>query len=181
LEYVNIFQGDFIMGLGPLFNLATKFLGSGAAQQPATIERTEKSVPNAVVHGTSPQELTQLHAEEKQPTTIQAVTPEIIQNKAEPLTSSKEDTAAIKLEISQKTVDGWKPILSKAVKTLMEIIPFIAAEIKTILPKSEVGEIFSNIIKSNGGSEAVRQQLETSFINNLNQAMTKPQMNANPA
>jgi hypothetical protein len=42
LEYVNIFQGDFIMGLGPLFNLAAKFLGgAGASPQPATIQKTE--------------------------------------------------------------------------------------------------------------------------------------------
>ena len=42
MEYVNIFQGDFIMGLGPLFNLAAKFLGgAGASPQPANIKMTE--------------------------------------------------------------------------------------------------------------------------------------------
>jgi hypothetical protein len=146
------------MGLGPLFNLAAKFLGSGAAQQPATIERTEaKKQPTTPLEQVNAAVITppgQLRADVT--SMSQAVTPEVMSAQEISLPNKLQETnsSAIKLEISQKTVDDWKPILSKAVKTLMEIIPFIAAEIKTILPKSEVGEIFSNIIKSNGGPDS---------------------------
>lgn len=198
MEYVNIFQGDFIMGFGSLFNLATKFLGNtGASQQPAAIQREpQKQQPpttaleqvNAAVRETNPQELNQLHAapaETTAPSTA-AITPEIIPNQTTPLAATNQQEiikpSAIKLEISQEAVETLKPILSKAVKTLMEIIPFIAAEIKTILPKSEVGEILSNITKNNGGPEAAQQWLDNHVTNNpiLARANT-PNPTANPA
>ncbi len=186
MEYVNIFQGDFIMVANAFLSVASKFLGSGASHQ-QSIPRTEKSVPNAVVHGTSPQELTQLHAPDKieTATSTAAITHEVLQNAA-PLTATNQPEIkppAIRLEISQKTVDDLKPILLKAVNGLKAILPFIAAEIKTILPKSEVDTIFSKIIENNGGSKAAQQWLETRLKNNplLAQANTQAATVPTPA
>ncbi|MFM7458981.1 MAG: hypothetical protein ACKO3R_10060 [bacterium] len=167
------------MGLGSLFgNLAKSFLtgGTGAAEQPSTIQRTEaKSNPttpleqvNAAVRETSQQELKELNAPEPAPSAA-AIMPEVpLGNQAEPLKAinQEEIKPAIKLEISQETVKTFEPMLLTAIKFLKEILPFFAAGIKTILPKSEVNQISSNIIKNNGGPEKAMQWLEAHVKNN---------------
>jgi hypothetical protein len=172
------------VGVNAFLNLASKFLGGAGAspQQSSTIERTEaKKQPTTPLGQVNAAVITppgQLRADVT--SMSQAVTPEVmsVQEISLPNKLQETNSSAIKLEISQKTVDDWKPILLKAVKTLMEIIPFIAAEIKTILPKSEVGEIFSNIIKSNGGPEAAQQWLGTHIKNNS--ILTKANTQAAP-
>ena len=71
MEYVNIFQGDFIMGLAGLFGpILKQVLGGGASRQPEAIQREPQQQPpttaleqvNAAVSETNPQELNQLHA-----------------------------------------------------------------------------------------------------------------------
>jgi hypothetical protein len=185
LEYVNIFQGDFIMVANLFGPILKQVLGAGASQQPATIQRTEvEQKPITALEQVNAAVITppgQLRADVT--SMSQAVTPQVMSAQEISLPNKLQETnsSAIKLEISQKTVDEWKPILSKAVKTLMEIIPFIAAEIKTILPKSKAGEIFSNIIQNNGGTEAAKQWLETHIQNNPLLAQANTQATANPA
>ena len=180
MEYVNIFQGDFIMGLS-LFNLAKGLFGAAASQQP--IQKTEAEAeqkPETQVNAAIITPPEQLRATAN--SISQAITPEIIQNPEAPLAINQEKTSpGFQVTISQETMNNLQPILSKAVNTLKAILPFIEEGIKTILPQSAFDKIFSESIQNNGGSEAVRQQLETNFKNTLNRAMTKPQINANPA
>ncbi len=175
MEYVNIFQGDFIMGVNALLNLATKFLGgAGASQQP--IQKTEAEAEqkpatpleqvNAAVRETNPQELNQLHAASEQVTTAPstaAIMPEVLQNnKAEPLNVIKqqgEAAPAIKLEISQKAVETLKPILS-AFKDL----------VKSLLPELNLKELAAT-------AKPMLQALSQASSNPTNTASTA----ANPA
>jgi hypothetical protein len=168
LEYVNIFQGDFIMGLGSLLGLATKLFNTGAAQQPATIQKIgveEKPAleqVNAAVHPTNPQELNQLHAALEQKTTpnTAAITPAVLENNTLGTASKQQDFApAVKLEISQTAVNSLRPILS-ALKDL----------VKSILPGLNLQEIAAT-------AKPVLQALSQASSNPAN----TPTITANPA
>lgn len=144
------------MGLGPLFNLAAKFLGgAGASPQPANIKRTEaeqksttpiEQVNAAVVNKTNPQELNQLHA---RPNIIPAtITPEVITNQTVPLATNQQriEPLGVELKVSSEVLRSLKSILSKAVNNLPilatiyngikngEISPTNDSALKPILP-----------------------------------------------
>lgn len=158
------------MGLNPLLGMAMKFLGgAGASSQPANIKRTEaEQKPATALEQVNAAVITppeQLRATAN--SISQAITPEIIQNPEAPLAINQQKTSpGFQVTISQETMNNLQPMLLKAVNGLKVILPFIEAGIKTILPKSEVDEIFSNIIKNNGGREKAMQWLETHVKNN---------------
>ncbi len=205
MKYVNIFQGDFIMGLGsllgPIFKQVLGGVGGRASQQPAAIKRTaEETQPtpleqvNAAVPETkNPQELKQLNAPEQITTapSTAAIMPEVLQN-AEPLAATSQSeikpTPAVKLELSQEALNSFKSIFSQVVNGLKPLKPIFSSieaqiikEIKAFSPQSPFDNIFSESIQKNGGSEAVRQQLETNFKNTLNRVTAQPQITAKPA
>jgi hypothetical protein len=87
----------------------------------------------------------------------QAVTPEVIQNPEAPLAINQQKTIpGFQVIMSQQTMNNLQPTLSKALNTLMEIIPFVAAEIKRILPNSVADKLLSSIMQNNGGPEAAQ-------------------------
>lgn len=133
------------MGFNPLLDMAMKFLGNTAPQGAATGQRTvaeqKPETPleqvNLAVRETNPQELTQLHAAEKQAVTTRAITPEIIDNGgAGHLTLNKQsnqDSPAIKLEISHTTVENLKPILLAFTDLVKNLLPELVATAKPVL------------------------------------------------
>ena len=135
--------------VGPLFKQVLG--GAGASSQPANIKRTDaEQKPATALEQVNPAVITppeQLRATAN--SISQAITPEIIQNPEAPLAINQQKTSpGFQVTISQETMNNLQPMLLKAVNGLKAILPFIEAGIKTILPKSEVDQIFSNIIKS---------------------------------
>lgn len=171
---------------GPILKQVLGGVG-GASHQPSTIQKTEEKQPT-----TPPLEQVQVNAavitpQEQLRATANSmsrdITPETVPTQAISLPTKLQETSpGFQVTISQETMNNLQPIFSKALKTLMEIVPFIAEGIKTILPTSEASEIFSKIIQNNGGREAAKQWLKTHVENNpiLARANT-PNPTATPA
>ncbi len=177
MEYVNIFQGDFIMALNLFNTLARSFFPSGA-QASATTQREIQQPPTMPLESTVREtEIKQLNAPE-QITTAAATMPEVLKAETLAATNQSDKPRIIKLEIPESSLRLLFSTAKDLVKSLLLGNEDAYSTVKNFLLKNEdILKPVKNFLLQNEG-------IVKPILLNLSQENSKPaniQAAPNPA